>query len=235
MYNPLNSSDRNKASKVSKYDIAEQKHNQTNGDFDSPESDFSGFYVSLVPYSDMMTLLLIFFVFFYLIKDTELGWQSVAEEQNKKILSENEVAIDSTLYEEVADLNEKVISIPGEILFESGSADLKWNSQSTLLNIANEIQEVISDGDDWSIRIEGHTDNIPISTTRYASNWELSTARALSIVKFFLRNNFFSADQLQIMGYGEFKPIASNNSEENREKNRRVEIKLSKERKKEIN
>jgi chemotaxis protein MotB len=228
MFNSLK--DRDKI-KTNKYDIAEDQHKGQ--DFDSPESDFSGFYVSLVPYSDMMTLLLIFFVFFYLIKDTEIGWQNVADQQAQKILSENEVAVDSTLYEEVSDLNEKVISIPGEILFESGKADLKWNSQSTLLDIAKEIQSIIDDGDSWSIRIEGHTDNIPISTTKYASNWELSTARALSIVKFFLRNNYFSADQLQIMGYGEFKPIAPNDTEINREKNRRVEIKLSKQRKEE--
>ncbi len=220
--------------KVNKYDITESNQNHSGEEFDSPESDFSGFYVSLVPYSDMMTLLLIFFVFFYLVKDTELGWKTVADEQSKKVLSTNEVAIDSTLYEEVVDLNEKVISIPGEILFESGEANLKWNSQGTLLEIAKEIQAVISDGDKWSIRIEGHTDNIPISNSRYASNWELSTARALSIVKFFLRNDYFSADQLQIMGYGEFKPLVPNDTEMNREKNRRVEIKLSKQRKEEI-
>lgn len=230
----FNSHYNRRKTKVSKYDIAEENHSLHGREFDSPESDFSGFYVSLVPYSDMMTLLLIFFVFFYLIKDTEIGWESVAEEQSKKMLSENQIAVDSTLYEEVADLNEKVISIPGEILFESGEAELKWDSQATLLEIAKEIQVIISDGDKWSIRIEGHTDNVPISTSRYASNWELSTARALSIVKFFLRNSYFSADQLQIMGYGEFKPIAPNDTKENREKNRRVEIKLSKQRKEEI-
>ena len=217
--------------KVNKYDIAENHHNLQGNEFDSPESDFSGFYVSLVPYSDMMTLLLIFFVFFYLIKDTEIGWKSVSNDQSKKMLSTNEVAIDSTLYEEVVDLNEKVISIPGAILFESGEAELKWNSQKTLLKIAKEIQEIINDGDKWSIRIEGHTDNIPISNSQYSSNWELSTGRALSIVKFFLRNNYFSADQLQIMGYGEFKPLVPNDTKENRERNRRVEIKLSKQRK----
>lgn len=231
----FNSSDDKRKNKVSKYDIAEGNQQQQGREFDSPESDFSGFYVSLVPYSDMMTLLLIFFVFFYLVKDTEIGWQTVAEEQSKKMLSSNEVAIDSTLYEEVADLNEKVISIPGEILFESGEATLKWNSQDTLLEIAKEIQAIISDQDSWSIRIEGHTDNVPISNSRYASNWELSTARALSIVKFFLRNDYFSADQLQIMGYGEFKPLVPNDTEVNREKNRRVEIKLSKQRKEDLN
>ncbi|MBI9032332.1 OmpA family protein [bacterium] len=230
----FNSFQNRRKSKVSKYDIAEENQSQQGREFDSPESDFSGFYVSLVPYSDMMTLLLIFFVFFYLIKDTELGWQNVSEEQSKKMLSENEVAVDSTLYEQVADLNEKVISIPGEILFESGDADLKWSSQATLLEIAEDIEKIISDGDNWSIRIEGHTDNVPISTSRYSSNWELSTARALSIVKFFLRNNYFSPDQLQIMGYGEFKPISPNDTKENRERNRRVEIKLSKQRKEEI-
>jgi len=195
-------------------------------DIDNMDTDFIGFYSTLVPYSDMMTLLLIFFLFFFVIKDTETGWQTVADDQTQ-IIEDNQVVVDSEEYEEVVDLNERVISIPGEILFESGAAQLKWNSQNALLRIAREIKEITSDGDEWQIRVEGHTDNIPISTSKFASNWELSTARALSIVKFFLRNNYFSADQLQIMGYGEFKPLVPNNSIENRNKNRRVEIKLS--------
>ncbi len=194
---------------------------------ESPENDFSGFYTSLVPYSDLMTLLLIFFVFFYLVRDSELGWKTISEAQ-QKVIAENQVAVDSTEYSAISDLNERVISVPGEILFESGKAELRWNSHKPLLKIAQSIEQTVSDGGDWSIRIEGHTDNIPIANSKYPSNWELSTARALSIVKFFLRNSYFTPDQLQIMGYGEFKPLVPNDSPANREKNRRVEIKLSK-------
>ncbi len=192
----------------------------------TPDNDFSGFYTALVPYADMMTLLLIFFVFYFVIGDTETGWKTIAEEQ-KKQLEAAQTIVDSLENKLDGDINEKVISVPGEILFESGEAELRWLSHDTLMKIAIEIKNVIKDDDNWQIRIEGHTDNVPIANNKYASNWELSTARALSIVKFFIRNGYFTADQLQIMGYGEFKPLVANDSEENRYKNRRVEIKIS--------
>ncbi|HHE39462.1 MAG TPA: hypothetical protein ENL20_12980, partial [Candidatus Cloacimonetes bacterium] len=97
-----------------------------------------------------------------------------------------------------------------------------------LSDIAEDIKNVIVGEPTWQIRIEGHTDNIPIFTKQFASNWDLSTARALSVVKFFIDNNHFLPDQLQAMGYGEFKPLVPNNTPEHRKKNRRVEIKLSK-------
>jgi chemotaxis protein MotB len=72
------------------------------------------------------------------------------------------------------------------------------------------------------------TDNVPIRFAKFTSNWELSTARALSVVKFIIDRYSFSPDQLQAMGYGEYKPIVPNDSPENKAKNRRVEIKLVK-------
>jgi chemotaxis protein MotB len=79
---------------------------------------------------------------------------------------------------------------------------------------------------EYDIRIEGHTDNWPISTVRFPSNWELSTGRAASVVRFFIENLGFSPKQLEAAGYGQERPIASNETAEGRQKNRRVDVLL---------
>ena len=173
----------------------------------------------MTPYGDLMTLLLVFFVFFFILSDIDKSQRII--EQNAK-LSEEQAKIDSLL-----DLNETVITIPGEILFSSGKAELRWQSLRALAQVAENIKREIGNEEGWQIRIEGHTDNVPISTVKFESNWDLSMARALSIVKFFVENDFFPPDQLQAMGYGEFKPIAPNDTDENKRKNRRVEIRLT--------
>ena len=173
----------------------------------------------MTPYGDLMTLLLVFFVFFFILSDIEKSQRII--EQNAKV-AETQAVIDSLL-----DLNETVITIPGEILFSSGSADLRWQSLRALAQVAENIKREIGDEDGWQIRIEGHTDDVPITTIKYESNWDLSMARSLSIVKFFVENDFFPPDQMQAMGYGEFKPIAPNDTDKNKRKNRRVEIRLT--------
>ena len=168
----------------------------------------------MVPYADLMTLLLVFFVFFFIISNVS------SSDSNKK---EEQYAVQDT----ISGANEKVITIPSEILFESGKADLKWEALRALADVAEQIKEKIGDEDGWQIRVEGHTDNVPIHNKKYSSNWDLSTARALSVVKFFMVHHYFKPDQLQAMGYGEFRPVAPNDTPENRRKNRRVEIRLS--------
>ena len=170
----------------------------------------------MTPYADLMTLLLVFFVFFFIISNVAA---KPKDEKQKK----EQAALQDTLL----GANEKVITIPSEILFASGKAELKWEALRALADVAAEIQEKIADGGNWQIRVEGHTDNVPIHTRKFSSNWDLSTARALSVVKFFMVHHYFKPDQLQAMGYGEFRPIALNNSSTNRRKNRRVEIRLS--------
>jgi len=75
-----------------------------------------------------------------------------------------------------------------------------------------------------SIRIEGHTDNVPIKTAQFPSNWELSTARATNIVHYLVDAHEFPPEKLSAIGYGEYRPIADNSSEEGRQKNRRVDV-----------
>jgi chemotaxis protein MotB len=74
------------------------------------------------------------------------------------------------------------------------------------------------------IRVEGHSDNVPIATTRYPSNWELSTERAINVVKYFIRQGQIDPRLLSAVGYADVKPRASNDSKAQRAKNRRVEI-----------
>jgi len=178
------------------------------------------------PYADLMTLLLVFFVFFSIASRWE-ATQKITE-QNQIIVSQNEAIIEKAKLDSLYNRNNQLITIPVGILFESGQADLKWNSKPALDLIIKEIKEKIGEEQGWQVRVEGHTDNVPILSKKYDSNWELSTARALSIVKFMIENQYFPPEQLQAMGYGEFKPIVENDTKENRAKNRRVEIRLSK-------
>ena len=78
-----------------------------------------------------------------------------------------------------------------------------------------------------AISIEGHTDNVPIGRrSRYASNWQLSTARALAAVNYFQRHNAVNPQRLQVVGHGEHQPVSSNETAEGRQQNRRIEIRL---------
>ncbi|OQX86247.1 MAG: hypothetical protein B6D63_00460 [Candidatus Latescibacteria bacterium 4484_7] len=111
-----------------------------------------------------------------------------------------------------------LIRLSGPLMFESGKADLNDYAKDILTHVVNVLKE-----SDAQIRVEGHTDNIPISNSKYSSNWELSTARAISVLKF-LNNNGIPGTRLSAVGYGEFRPIVPNDTAENRRRNRRVEI-----------
>lgn len=111
------------------------------------------------------------------------------------------------------------ISMPDTVLFDAGSSEIKQQALATLTKIAQSLKDTNN-----QIRIEGHTDNQPINTEKFPSNWELSTARATSVVRFFINNLKFSPDKLSAAGYGEFKPKSTNTTTEGRQANRRVDI-----------
>jgi chemotaxis protein MotB len=104
------------------------------------------------------------------------------------------------------------------LLFESGSAELKPEAKAVLDTIA-EILKFLPN----KIRIEGHTDDRPIRSARFPSNWHLSVARALNTA-YYLMSKGVNPEKISIAGYSEYRPIAPNDSEENRAKNRRVDI-----------
>jgi len=114
-----------------------------------------------------------------------------------------------------------VVSLKEAGFYDSGSAALKAGSH-TLLNDVVESLASYSNG----IRVEGHTDNVPISSHAFPSNWELSTARATNLLQYLTRQDDFDPAKISATGYGEYRPIADNSSDEGRGKNRRVDIVL---------
>src|SRR5277367_300441 len=113
-----------------------------------------------------------------------------------------------------------VITFVSEVLFDSGKAKLRQDSYPKLDKVAGVLNTTVAD---LNVGIEGHTDNQPIKKSGWKSNWELSTARALSVLHY-LSDKSVAEPRLAAIGYGEYKPVASNDSREGRQKNRRVEI-----------
>jgi chemotaxis protein MotB len=114
-----------------------------------------------------------------------------------------------------------VIQLANDVLFDSGQTDLKLGGQQALAQIAS----VLASLKDRAFQVAGHTDNVPIQTSRFGSNWELSTARAVEVVRFLVAHGV-NPEELSAAGYGEFDPIAPNESPVARAKNRRIEITL---------
>lgn len=112
-----------------------------------------------------------------------------------------------------------VVRVKEGALYQSGSADLDAKSKELLDKIAD-MQKQFSD----SMQIEGHTDNIPIKSRQYPSNWELSTARAIAALQYLKDDKGISADKLGVAGYADSKPVDTNDTEEGRNRNRRVEF-----------
>ena len=114
-----------------------------------------------------------------------------------------------------------VITFVAEVLFDSGKAKLKPGGESILHKVGNVIKEETVNNE---ISVEGHTDNVPIKYSGWKSNWELSTARATSVLHYLEDNCRLTPDKLSATGYGEYRPVASNEAEEGKQANRRVEI-----------
>ena len=117
-----------------------------------------------------------------------------------------------------------------EVLFPSGGNELNPAGQEQMAKLAAAIIELareIPDEINWVLRVDGHTDNVPLSGTgRYADNWELSSARATSVVKYLIAEGV-PANRLVAAGFGEFQPIAEGDTDEDRATNRRIELKLT--------
>lgn len=111
------------------------------------------------------------------------------------------------------------LTLNDNMLFPSGSADITSNGLDLLLKISAIIKPLKR-----TVRVEGHTDDVPISTVRYPSNWELSTERAINVVKYFINKGGIAPHYLSAVGYGDVKPRTAKNSTHSRKINRRVEI-----------
>jgi chemotaxis protein MotB len=114
---------------------------------------------------------------------------------------------------------EIVLRLPEALAFEAGDAALKPEAREAVREIAREIAPY-----DVSVRVEGHTDDAPIHTARYPSNWELSSARAMSVLAALIESGEMDPASLAAAGYGEHHPIAPNATPEGRAQNRRVDV-----------
>jgi chemotaxis protein MotB len=116
-----------------------------------------------------------------------------------------------------------------EVLFPLGSADLSDDAKQRLLPVAQALRDIsakIPTDINWVLRVDGHTDRRPIATAQFPSNWELSTARAISVVRFFIDQGI-PANRLVAAGFGEFQPLDTGNDEAAFRRNRRIELKLT--------
>jgi len=112
-----------------------------------------------------------------------------------------------------------IVSLKEAGFFDSGQAQIKPPSNELLNTIAEAMTQYNN-----PLRLEGHTDNIPISTSQFPSNWELSTTRAVNALKYLVKNFDIDPDKISATGFAEFRPVSDNATAEGRAKNRRVDL-----------
>jgi chemotaxis protein MotB len=150
------------------------------------------------------------------------------EQESKKQIANLKSRLEQELNEsrvEISQLKNQmmVINLTSEVLFSSGSAEIKPAGEKVLSIIADSLNA----DPQRAISVEGHTDNVPIGKKGlYESNWELSAARGLAAVNYFQQTNGVDPRRLRAVGYGEFHPVASNKTAEGRKRNRRIEIRM---------
>ena len=216
----------------------------------------------MVTYSDLMTLLLVFFVLLYSFSSLDVlkfkafvvsfqgagilnngpsPMENVDDNKDQtKVINEQmgEVSDNAKLMEVFTVIEaflennglEATISVKYEergvaltikekVLFDSGKADLKPAAKDMLAQLGDLFAKIPN-----QISVEGHTDDRPINTVEFPSNWELSAARSARVVRFFTREHHLDPKRMVAVGYGEYRPVASNETAEGRATNRRVVI-----------
>ncbi len=208
----------------------------------------------LLTYADLITLLLAFFIIMFSMShldakrfgnvsralsgvlsgesknllepdyDTEDGSGPLKINRNRVMLRSLEQkafqqGLDNKKFD--AEITERglVIHIMESALFKPGGAKLSNSALRILDLVASELDSIPN-----HIRVEGHTDNSPISTGKYPSNWELSAARATEVVRYFINAHELTGQRISALGYGQYRPIRPNNTAENRAMNRRVDV-----------
>ncbi len=153
-------------------------------------------------------------------------------EQKERELSELERAkkeLEESLKKEIGEYKAKlqmterglVITFVSEVFFDSGKDIIKSDGRLSLDKVAEVLNRDVPNS---QVAVEGHTDNVPIKYSGWKSNWELSSARALAVVHYLINERRVKPQRLSANGYGEYHPVASNDTPQNKQKNRRVEI-----------
>ncbi|HTZ11754.1 MAG TPA: OmpA family protein [Candidatus Margulisiibacteriota bacterium] len=114
-----------------------------------------------------------------------------------------------------------VITVVGDLLFDSGKANIRPEASGVMDKVGRILKENVAD---YNVGIEGHTDNQPIQASGWKSNWELSSARALSVLHYLVNDKGIEPRRLSAIGYGEYRPVSSNDTKAGKQMNRRVEI-----------
>ncbi len=197
-----------------------------------------------VPWSDLMMTMFVLFALLYVYHSTNKEVQASSGEPGinyqveiqadltEDMPRDHEVSTEILRIEDLKDIasvevaKEKAVKIilPSDVLFDTAEAELKKEAIGSLMAVGQLIQ-----GTNYAVTVAGHTDNIPIQTDRFPSNWELSTARACVAAKFLIDEADIPPSQLQVTGYAENRPIETNETPEGRKANRRVEVIISKE------
>lgn len=191
----------------------------------------------MLPYSTFMIILVILFLVFYSFSyrnsiEYEAALTDLASLKHdpQAQTARKEVAFAKNLKKMIAEAgisSSAVLAISAQhiklqlntpVMFDSGSAELKTDIVPFLEKLRRELG-----GIDNLVIVEGHTDNVPIHSGRFNSNWELSTARAFGVMHFFI-NKGIPPSRLVAHGFGEFRPVSSNDTEDGKAKNRRIEI-----------
>jgi len=193
-------------------------------------------------YGDMITFVMVLFILLFVLSynkeqdetfftkmQIQFGGQKI--EQKKMLTSEALFVSKLQGYIEKEKLNEHAqilvdeqkikITLFPSVLYDSGKAELKPGGKKVLDGFAEIVRDVKN-----PIIVEGHTDNVPIRNDEYESNWDLSFHRAYSVVKYLMKRWNFEPTQLSALGYGEYHPIATNDTAEGRERNRRIEVNI---------
>lgn len=171
----------------------------------------------LISYGDLMTELCAFFIMMYALSAAFSPTIQTAAKEVKETMAQEGIAGESKVTKDGLQITfQEQQKVP---FFVSGSAELLPAMKMYIDKIAPQLVEALKNN---VLIVEGHTDNIPIATSQFASNWELSTARATTVVKYLVQKNGIPPEKIAAIGYGEHKPIAPNDTDVNKAKNRRV-------------
>ncbi|OGS20160.1 MAG: hypothetical protein A2252_10955 [Elusimicrobia bacterium RIFOXYA2_FULL_39_19] len=191
----------------------------------------------MIIYTDMITNLMIFFLLCYCLTWLSKEEREIAAASFDKTFSGKDTVVEQMVQkqeEKVAEekikeefdnveINEEKIKItlPSPVLFDSGKAELKPQVITSLHEIAKVIKSMPN-----RIIVEGHTDNKPIKMKEFKSNWELSSARAFSVIRYFIDKENIDPKRLIALGYGEYRPKTDNDTPEHCAENRRIELNI---------
>lgn len=170
----------------------------------------------MVNYADLMTEMVCFFIILYALSAALNKNVQNAAQQIKEMMEKGEIAGQVEMNKEGLRITlQEQGNLP---FFQSGKADITDEMIVVIDKLFPTLKKL---SNEYEIIVEGHTDNVPINTPQFASNWELSTARATSVVRYLISKGI-EPSMISAIGYGEYRPVAPNDTPQNRQKNRRV-------------